>query len=152
MKKLIALMMLLVCLPVMAETSYTFNPLGLKLTVPDTMVEEDISDAEDEDLALMLLSEDESLLLTVYLADADGVTVQDVQAELAGEEGVTSSGITVINGIETYFMVGRDDDGDDYVAYLCVNNDQLAEFTFYFAGDAAAAVSGEIMGTLCAAE
>ncbi|MDO4483697.1 MAG: hypothetical protein Q4C54_04485 [Clostridia bacterium] len=152
MKKLIALFLVLLMIPfsAFADATHIFEEIDVAIVVPDEMVELDISDDPDGTLMLACLSKDETLSMVVHMDTAEGLTLDDMKAELEQTEGITSSGITEINGLPTLFLVGETEEYS-FVSYFYVANGWYINFSFCFTTEEAAALSGQIMETLAPA-
>lgn len=149
MKRIFALLLvcLLACPCALADTEYHLEDSGLYITVPDTMPEQDISDEDNEDLILLCANSEKTLLMMVFVHEAEGITLDDLLAAQPEDETVSSYGVTVINGVKTLYAVSNDD-GDQYVTYYYAADDLVTSFVFWYENDEAASLSGEIMATL----
>ena len=150
MKKFVALllaaMMLLLTVSALAEV-VTIEGTSLQLDIGDMEVQDMDDDDFDEDCVLWLVNDDDTLECMIYVYDAEGAATEDLEELMSDMEGVTASGFTTINGVDTFFQVVTDDE-EQYVLYYIIDDDMCAEIIFWYADDTAAQQSGEIMATI----
>lgn len=158
MKKIIAMLLAMMLVlsfamvPAMAE-AVAIGETNLTLDLGD-LEEYELEDEDLEEGIIMVVgNEEETLEIVVMAYDAEGATLEDVQASMAEdtESGITGSGTTTINGVDAFFMTITDGE-DNYIVYFVLDGEIMLEITVWYADDAAGALSSEVMNTLALAK
>ena len=156
MKKLIcltlSLLMLLCAVSAHAElflvdgTPVSFDPCGAELYGPD-------EEAWEEGVVVCLANAEETLDCWVYVLFDEGLTYELLAEEDAEDDSLTLFGTTTINGVELFYEMYTEDD-EQYIEYYYIDEeeDMTVIFSFWYADDAAAQLSGTIMNTFTLAE
>ena len=78
----------------------TFDEISIMIWIPDALEETELSDEDKEGGYIgYFMTEDQSAAVVVQYVDVNGMTLEDYQAAIAEDEGVTEIEAGTVNGL-----------------------------------------------------
>ena len=134
-----------------AEQKVSLPASSYTLTLPDGLEYDGPGSTEGDDAEFAYASYDLGLEVYFLLHDGKGVTLEDILQEL--KKTGQDADLYMVNGIK--MLVYRVDDPDQppkkgmkCIGYTLIDGDRVQEIVFWYANQAAADLTKEIMGSI----
>ena len=93
----------------------TFDEISIMIWIPDALEETELSDEDKEGGYIgYFMTEDQSAAVAVQYVDVNGMTLEDYQAAIAEDEGVTEIEAGTVNGLPA---LSYEYDGNGVIAF-----------------------------------